>query len=162
MGRNKPEGQVLLRIRLGLVLGVVLVFSITPLGAGLFSRLLTDSGFNAQAENLDAAFLRVHVLDVGKADAVLLESQGCAALLDAGTSEDGETVADYLHRQGIEKLDYAIVSQPASCGGSIGRNRARRRQICKSFLQKEASRSDCWPRAKAFPWAVPALQCLAL
>ena len=114
MGGHKPEGRALLCIRLGLVLGVMVVFSITPLGAGLFSRLLTDSGFNAQAENLDAAFLRVHVLDVGKADAVLLESQGCTALLDAGTSEDGETVADYLHRQGIEKLDYAIVSHPDS------------------------------------------------
>lgn len=114
MGRNKAAGRALLRIRLGLVLGALLVFSATPLGAGFFSRLLTDSGFNVRAENLSPAFLRVHVLDVGKADAILLESQGCAALLDAGTSGDGEAVADYLHRQGIEKLTYAIVSHPDS------------------------------------------------
>ena len=62
--------------------------------------------------------VKVEVLSVaehvGKADALLLECEGHAALLDGGTSASGDRVVDYLLRLGIESLDYAIASHPDS------------------------------------------------
>ena len=70
--------------------------------------------FPAFAAPQGEAGLRLHVIDVGKADALLLECEGHAALLDGGTSASGDRVVDYLLRLGIESLDYAIVSHPDS------------------------------------------------
>ncbi len=99
----------------GLILLIMLLaFSATPWGAALWKQAFTQIGFDARAENSPSAYLRIHVIDVGKADAILLESGGHAALLDAGTGVEGDTVADYLARQGIARLDYAIASHPDS------------------------------------------------
>ena len=89
----------------------LLVFSAAPAGQSFWTGAYTLSGFRGpQGE----AGLRLHVIDVGKADALLLECEGHAALLDGGTSASGDRVVDYLLRLGIESLDYAIASHPDS------------------------------------------------
>lgn len=89
----------------------LLVFSAAPAGQSFWTKAYTLSGFRGpQGE----AGLRLHVIDVGKADALLLECEGHAALLDGGTSASGDRVVDYLLRLGIESLDYAIASHPDS------------------------------------------------
>lgn len=53
----------------------------------------------------------LHMIDVGQALSILMVSpEGNTALIDAGESGDGETVVDYLHQEGIEKLDYLIAT----------------------------------------------------
>ena len=89
----------------------LLVFSAAPAGQSFWTKAYALSGFRGpQGE----AGLRLHVIDVGKADALLLECEGHAALLDGGTSASGDRVVDYLLRLGIESLDYAIASHPDS------------------------------------------------
>ncbi len=91
-----------------LALAVLLVFSFTSLGRDLWKQLFFLSGFGGKTD----APLAIHVLDVGKADAVVIECEGHAALLDAGTAVSGEMIVDYLKRNRIDSLDYVIASHP--------------------------------------------------
>ncbi|MCH5353474.1 MAG: MBL fold metallo-hydrolase [Acutalibacter sp.] len=90
------------------VLAAVLVASCTAPGRQFWQRMFRLSEFGGRID----APLSIHVLDVGKADAILIECDGHAALLDAGTDAYGETVVDYMYRHDMEALDYAIVSHP--------------------------------------------------
>lgn len=56
--------------------------------------------------------LNIYVLDVGQGDAVLLECQGHAALIDAGDYTQGGRVVSAMHSLGITHLDYAVNSHP--------------------------------------------------
>ena len=89
-------------------LAVLLVFSCTPPGRQFWQQMFRLAEFGG---NVDAP-LSIHVLDVGKADAILIECDGHTALLDAGTDVHGETVVDYMFRHDMKSLDYAIVSHP--------------------------------------------------
>ncbi|MCR5826556.1 MAG: MBL fold metallo-hydrolase [Oscillospiraceae bacterium] len=57
-----------------------------------------------------AADLTVHFFDAGKADATLLTTADGAVLIDAGEKGFGKTILAYLEEQGIERLDYLIVT----------------------------------------------------
>lgn len=92
------------------LLVLLLALSMTPPGMELWNRLCSASGLNYR--DGQGQLLEIHVIDVGKADAILIRSQGHAALLDAGTVLDGMNVVNYLTRFGVEDLDYAIVSHP--------------------------------------------------
>ena len=54
--------------------------------------------------------LDVHFFDAGKADAILLTTEDSAVLIDAGEKGFGKTILAYLEEQGVEKLDYLIVT----------------------------------------------------
>ena len=98
--------------KLGLVvLFLVMLFFVTPVGRTLADTLYRMSGFQGPVET---APLEIHVIDVGKADAMLLRCEGETALLDAGTYASGDRVVDYLLRIGVEQLDYVIASHPDS------------------------------------------------
>lgn len=115
------EERRLCRARRWILLAAALVFTFLPLGKSFWGWLYADSRFAVPLSYDIPSLLRIHVLDVGKADAILLESQGCTALLDAGTSAHGEKVADYLARQGVTALDFLIMSHPDSdhVGGMV-------------------------------------------
>jgi len=96
-------------------LGVWLVvlalgFSVTPPGRQFFAQACYDLGFNDQRDQ--CGLLEIHVLEVGKADAILIRSQGHAALIDAGKPASSDYVADYLLRHHVQSLDYLIMSHP--------------------------------------------------
>lgn len=54
----------------------------------------------------------MHVLDVGKADAILLECEGHFMLVDGGTVDQGVPVRQYLTRRGVTQLDYVVNTHP--------------------------------------------------
>ena len=54
--------------------------------------------------------LSVTYLDVGQGNAILAESQGEFMLIDGGARETSSFVVSYLKKQGIEKLDYILIS----------------------------------------------------
>ncbi len=54
----------------------------------------------------------MHVLDVGKADAILLECDGHFMLVDGGTVDQGRPVRQYLTRRGVTQLDYVVNTHP--------------------------------------------------
>lgn len=50
------------------------------------------------------------VLDIGKADAIVLRSGDSAALIDCGETKDGDNVLEHLNTLGIERLDCMIIT----------------------------------------------------
>ncbi|MDU5106941.1 cell wall-binding repeat-containing protein [Clostridium sp.] len=62
--------------------------------------------------NTNTSLLKVHYIDVGQADSILIENSGKYALIDAGNNEDGNLVVNYLKSKGVSKLDYVIATHP--------------------------------------------------
>lgn len=62
--------------------------------------------------NTNTSLLKVHYIDVGQADSILIENSGKYALIDAGNNEDGNIVVNYLKSKGVSKLDYVIATHP--------------------------------------------------
>ena len=54
--------------------------------------------------------MRVSILDIGKADAILITSGEYAVLMDAGTNEMADKVLLALEKNGIERLDALILT----------------------------------------------------
>ena len=65
--------------------------------------------------------LTVHFLDVGQGDSILIEYKNKSMLIDAGESDQGKVVSNYLKDQGISTLDYVVATHPHSdhIGGMI-------------------------------------------
>lgn len=111
-----------LRRRLLLLLAVVLLagpFVIEYFGGqhGIpsWSELYTAVGFPPEElPTLQNGETFVAVLDVGQGDAVLLVQDGEACLIDTGTYESRETLVNDLHRMGVEKLAYLMLTHPHS------------------------------------------------
>ncbi len=55
---------------------------------------------------------RIHFINVGEGDSILLEIEGKSALVDTGNLISGPRLVKYLKEKGIEKLDYLILTHP--------------------------------------------------
>jgi len=56
--------------------------------------------------------LKVHYIDVGQGDSILVHTNDVAMLIDAGERGYGPGVVNYIKDQGINKLDYLILTHP--------------------------------------------------
>ena len=56
--------------------------------------------------------MEIHFMDVGQSDATLVKVDGHYMLIDAGDIGKGTSVQMYLKKQGVEKLDYFILTHP--------------------------------------------------
>lgn len=57
--------------------------------------------------------LKVHFIDVGQADSILVQTpSGKAMLIDAGNNADGANVVSYIHNQGVNKIDVLVGTHP--------------------------------------------------
>lgn len=56
--------------------------------------------------------MKVHFIDVGQGDAILIEADNSAMLIDAGDSNKRSVITNYLNAQSIKKLDYIIATHP--------------------------------------------------
>ncbi len=56
--------------------------------------------------------LEVYIVDVGQADCSLLVTEGGTVLIDAGDTDTGDEVVEYLRLLGVTKIDYAIFTHP--------------------------------------------------
>ena len=56
--------------------------------------------------------LEVHYIDVGQGSATLIKSGDHAMLIDAGDSNQGTKIQLYLTKQGVENLDYLVLTHP--------------------------------------------------
>ena len=52
--------------------------------------------------------LRIHYLDVGQGDSILIENAGEYMLIDAGNNEDGKLLVKYFKNLGIKKFTYLV------------------------------------------------------
>lgn len=54
--------------------------------------------------------LRIDVIEVGNADSILIRNGTHNMLIDAGTNPAGQDVVNYLHNQGVQRLDLVIAT----------------------------------------------------
>lgn len=83
-----------------------------PSGQAILGQLEKAAGLTDFQEVALEWPMSLHVLSVGKADAMLVMVENDAILIDGGTAGNGETVADYLERLGIERLTAVINTHP--------------------------------------------------
>ena len=60
----------------------------------------------------DGETLTVHYIDVGQADAILLETEGKFMLIDGGNKDDSQLVVSYLEQQGVSELEAVVCTHP--------------------------------------------------
>ena len=60
----------------------------------------------------EKAGLRIHFIDVGQADCILITADGEAMLIDAGNNADAETITAYLRTHGVSRLKYVVGTHP--------------------------------------------------
>ena len=56
--------------------------------------------------------LKVHYIDVGQGDSILVQTKDKNILIDAGTRKSSDNLINYLKKQHIKKLDYVIATHP--------------------------------------------------
>ena len=72
-------------------------------------------GWNGQSRTVTVfrpVRARVHFIDVGQADCILITSNDEAMLIDAGNNDDDTIIINYLQSCGITKLKYAVGTHP--------------------------------------------------
>jgi len=81
---------------------VLLAVSLALGGAGFFVS-------DAEA----AASLKAHYIDVGQADAFLVQlPDGKNMMIDGGDNADSSLVVDYLRNKGVSRVDYVVATHP--------------------------------------------------
>ena len=71
-----------------------------------------ETGADSPEEQAGQNTLTVHFMDVGHGDATLITCGQHAMLVDCGKNIKGRMVSDYVREQGIERLDYLILTHP--------------------------------------------------
>lgn len=71
-----------------------------------------ETGADSPEEQTGQDTLTVHFIDVGHGDAALITCGQHAMLVDCGKNIKGRMVSDYVREQGIERLDYLILTHP--------------------------------------------------
>ncbi|KEI85909.1 hydrolase [Clostridium botulinum B2 267] len=56
--------------------------------------------------------LKVHYIDIGQGDSILVQTKDKNILIDAGTRKSSDSLISYLKKQHIKKLDYVIATHP--------------------------------------------------
>ena len=56
----------------------------------------------------------VHFIDVGQGDCTFVISDGKTLLIDTGEKEYAQKICEYIGNQGIDKIDYMLLSHPHS------------------------------------------------
>lgn len=86
-----------------------------------FGMLLAAAGCEGRQteETNQDSLMEVHFIDVGQGDATLVKCGSEALLIDAGDDSKGTLVQNYLRKQGVEKLDYLILTHAQEKIGGI-------------------------------------------
>ncbi len=112
MEQQKDNKKALKGVLL-LLLAVGVVVALLPYGAAAsWHKVFGFFGLNDFSAAADRSPMSVHVLEVGKADSIFIECAGKYMLVDGGTTDRGEPIAEYLERRGVRKLDYVVNTHP--------------------------------------------------
>ena len=75
---------------------------------------LGDMIFSLEDDYDEHAILKVHFIDIGQGDSILIQSDDSNMLIDAGERHYSDTLISYLKDKGVSKLDYVIGTHPHS------------------------------------------------
>ncbi len=90
--------------KIALLAALILVFIVC---AGVSCRLTAEPPHTPAQGDFTA-----HFIDVGQGDSILLTCGGQAMLIDAGVSQSGGKIIEYIKAQGISKLDIVAATHP--------------------------------------------------
>ncbi|MDD4238436.1 MAG: ComEC/Rec2 family competence protein [Desulfotomaculaceae bacterium] len=95
-------------------LSVLLLIILLSLGlAGCGVTIAPEQSSGVLGQELSPGSMRVHFLDVGQGDCMLVQfPNGQNMLVDAGKNDSAETIMDYLEANGIARLDYLVGTHP--------------------------------------------------
>ena len=120
--RKEKFEKALTAVLCGIVAALVLLAAVISLseenGGALPTWQQLYSWFGVAApvphlpEEAAGAATKVHFIDVGQGDAVLLEQNGAFALIDAGEREAADGLMAYLQAAGVAKLDLLVMTHP--------------------------------------------------
>lgn len=82
------------------------------IGVALLLFLLLPWLLGGRMRQNATADLRVHIIDVGQGDALLLQTADGNILIDTGTNESEPMLQVYLDSCGVRRIDYLFVSHP--------------------------------------------------
>ncbi|MCI8615365.1 MAG: MBL fold metallo-hydrolase [Lachnospiraceae bacterium] len=68
-----------------------------------------DAASDGEIQEQDC-LVKVTFFDVGKGDAILIETSGHRVMIDAGYDDTSEIILSYFKDNGIEKLDYLLIT----------------------------------------------------
>lgn len=80
--------------------------------ASAWRRVFTFFGLRDFSSAADSSPLSVHVLNVGKADSILVECSSKYMLVDGGTADSGPSVVAYLRNRGVGELKAVVNTHP--------------------------------------------------
>ena len=77
----------------------------------LFMVLLFSSGCGKRGQAAgEREEIKITFFDVGKGDAILIETENTSMLIDAGYDDTAEVLLDYLRQRDGEPLDYLVIT----------------------------------------------------
>ena len=84
---------------------------VTALGG---TGVLSNETLNLLQKNeiISNTDLKVHYINVGQGDSILIQQNGENVLIDGGSAKYGDTVLNYLRSNGVTKLKYVIATHP--------------------------------------------------
>lgn len=105
-----------------------------------WEKLFRLCGLGDYSACADGVPFSVHVLDVGKADSIFVESRAGNMLVDGGTAANSGSVKAYLKKRGVRSLDFLVNTHPDSdhVGGleAVIRSVPVRRCLCPALPPK--------------------------
>ena len=92
----------------------LILIIITVIGGFYLSEIDGTYSLNNTQETFSdiSSDLVVSYLDVGQADAILVQNNGEAMLIDAGNNEDGELLVEYFRKNGVSSFKYLVGTHP--------------------------------------------------
>ena len=98
------------KILFAVFLAAAMVFTVTKPGQRFWYGCMKAAGLAHFTAVLEEDMVHIHVIDVGKADAILIESADAAVLIDTATADRAEDVLRYIAARHVDKLDAVWVT----------------------------------------------------
>ena len=107
---------------------------------------------NKKTDSNNTDVVKVEYIDVGQADAMLIENDKKYMLIDAGNNEDGDLLVNYFKDKNITDFEYVVATHPHEdhIGGMDN--------IIKNFNIKNYYMPDCYTTTKTFEELLDALE----
>lgn len=92
----------------------IIILLVVYKGTDGFIKTIGDMISFLEEDEGEQTKLKVHFIDVGQGDSILIQSDDSNMLIDAGEKHYSDTLVGYLKENGVTKLDYVIGTHPHS------------------------------------------------